>query len=1084
MLENIIQRGTLIAVVVLIVCVLGIAAALRVPVQMIPDLDVRTISVQTSWPGATPQDVEKEILIEQEEYLRTIPNLERLLSTATFGQGRIELEFPFGIDVNEALIRTQNALAQVPSYPENVDEPRISASSFSENAFMFFRISPLPGNPRDLDTDMMGDFIEDNVRTRLERVPGVSQVSVNGAAERQVQIIVDPARLAERGVTLDDLRSAIRARNRDVSGGDVDDGKRRVLVRTIGRYDSLAAVEDTVIAVRGDALIRLGDVAEVRLDHAELRSRSFVDGQPGLGLSIRREPGSNVIAIKQAMQPVIAEINASVLEPAGLQLAPISDDVRYVQESIVNVWKNLLLGALLATLVMFLFLRSLPLTLVGVIGIPICTIAAFIGLLAAGRTINVISLAGVAFAIGMTLDNSIVVLESIVQERRRGLAAFDAALTGVRRVWPAVLASTMTTILVFAPVLFVDEEAGQLYSDVAVAISASILASMLVAIAVIPTAVARLTGQQSAGLGQQTGRWRERALGVSRWLTATPVRRRSCVALTILGTIAAIWILTPPAEYLPEGEEPKVFAIMIAPPGYNIDELTAVAEDVQETFLPFLDDDPGDFADGKTDIPALAYFNLYVQPQRLRAIVEPKDPAHIEPLMKALNDRFSEYPGMRAFSARGSIISSNDGGTRSVNVEIAGADLATLYSAANEVIERAEQVLEDPQVRSEPGSLALAQPLLELVPRWERAAELGFTADKLGYAIAALTDGAYVDEFFLGDDKVDMFIYSAAGQGQQLSRIAELPVYAPGGRVVPVSAVAELVETVDTDAIRRVDGRRTVTVYMIPPRSLALETAIERVRTDVLGELAEEGRLPRDVTLSITGAGDQLDATRESLSGNFLIAIVLCYLVLVAIFTHWGYPLVILTAVPLGIAGGIIGLAMLNAGGSMLPVIGLAPVSQPFDMITMLGFLILVGIVVNNPILIVDRALRNLHDEGLPAEQAVAEAVEARLRPIMMSMITTVFGLAPLVFLPGAGTELYRGVGAIVLFGLLFATLVTLTFLPSLLVMIFKWLERRPARHRKPAAETQSEPSDSLDSRFSRPSGAGTPAGGPPSPPA
>jgi multidrug efflux pump subunit AcrB len=540
---------------------------------------------------------------------------------------------------------------------------------------------------------------------------------------------------------------------------------------------------------------------------------------------------------------------------------------------------------------------------------------------------------------------------------------------------------------------------------------------------------------------------------VSRWLTETPARRASCVALTIVGTIAAIWSLTPPAEYLPEGEEPKVFAIMIAPPGYNIDELTAVAEQVQERFLPFLDEDPRDFAAGKSDIPALAYFNLYVQPQRLRAIVEPKDPAHIEPLMKALNEHFSSYPGMRAFSARGSIISSNDGGTRSVNVEIAGADLATLYSAANDVIERAEQVLEDPQVRSEPGSLALAQPLLELVPRWERAAELGFTADKLGYAIAALTDGAYVDEFFLGDDKVDMFIYSAAGQAQELSRIAELPVYSPGGRVVPVSAVAELVETVDTDAIRRVDGRRTVTVYMIPPRSLPLETAIDRVRSEVLGELAAEGRLPRDVTLSITGAGDQLDATRESLSGNFLIAIVLCYLVLVAIFTHWGYPLVILTAVPLGIAGGIIGLAMLNAGGSMLPMIGLAPVSQPFDMITMLGFLILVGIVVNNPILIVDRALRNLHDEGLAAEQAVAEAVEARLRPIMMSMITTVFGLAPLVFLPGAGTELYRGVGAIVLFGLLFATLVTLTFLPSLLVMIFKSLERRPARHGKPAVE-------------------------------
>ncbi|HSG65492.1 MAG TPA: efflux RND transporter permease subunit, partial [Gammaproteobacteria bacterium] len=799
MLAAIVRRGTLIAVIGLVVCVLGVAAAMRVPVQMIPDLDVRTISVRTSWPGATPQDVEKEILIEQEEYLRTIPNLERLLATATFGEGRIELEFPFGIDINEALIRTQNALAQVPDYPENVDEPRIYASSFSENAFMFFRISPLPGNPRGLDMDMMRDFIEDNVRTRLERVPGVSQVDVNGGAERQVQIIVDPARLAERQVTLNDLRSALRARNRDASGGDIDSGKRRYLVRTVGRYDSLESVADTVIAARGDALIRLRDVADVRLDHFELRSTSFQNGEPGLGLSVRREPGSNVIEIKRAMQPVLEEINRDVLEPRGLRIAPTSDDVRYVEASIANVWKNLALGALLATLVMYLFLRSVPLTLTGVIGIPICTIAAFIGLLVAGRTINVISLAGVAFAIGMTLDNSIVVLESIERERRRGLGALAAAITGVERVWPAVLASTMTTVLVFAPIVFIEEEAGQLYSDVAIAISASILASMLVAITVIPATSARLASRAATASADGGSRWHVGTLAVSLWLTATSIRRAVCVSGTLLVTGTVIWALTPPAEYLPEGEEPKIFSLMIAPPGYNLDEMLRIAEEVQSGILPYLDDEPAGFESGTREVPALAYLTLWVQPQSLRAIVEPKDPAQIESLMRILDQRFASYPGMRAFSSRGSIITSNDGGTRSVNVEISGADLATLYEAGTRVIERAERVLEDPQVRSEPGSLSLAQPLVELVPRWERAAELGFTAEELGYAIGALTDGAYVDEFFFGDDKIDMFLYSSAGQAQELSRIAELPVYAPAGSVVPVGAVARLVETVDTD---------------------------------------------------------------------------------------------------------------------------------------------------------------------------------------------------------------------------------------------------------------------------------------------
>jgi multidrug efflux pump subunit AcrB len=280
MLEGIVRRGTLLTIVVLVVCVFGVIAVMRVPVQMIPDLEVRTISVRTSWPGATPQDVEKEILVEQEEFLRAVPNTQRMISTASTGRARIELEFPFGVDINDALIRVSNALSQVPSYPENVNEPRIYASSFSENSFMYFRVGTLPDNPRGLDIDMMRDFVEDNVRTRMERVPGVSEVRVYGGAERQVQILVDPARLAERDLTLTDVRRAIVGRNRDVSGGDVNSGKRRYLLRTVGRFDSVEELEDLVLARRGDALIRLGDVASVRLDHYEIRARGFSNGEP------------------------------------------------------------------------------------------------------------------------------------------------------------------------------------------------------------------------------------------------------------------------------------------------------------------------------------------------------------------------------------------------------------------------------------------------------------------------------------------------------------------------------------------------------------------------------------------------------------------------------------------------------------------------------------------------------------------------------------------------------------------------------------------------------------------------------------
>jgi multidrug efflux pump subunit AcrB len=246
--------------------------------------------------------------------------------------------------------------------------------------------------------------------------------------------------------------------------------------------------------------------------------------------------------------------------------------------------------------------------------------------------------------------------------------------------------------------------------------------------------------------------------------------------------------------------------------------------------------------------------------------------------------------------------------------------------------------------------------------------------------------------------------------------------------------------------VRRVDGRRTVTLNVIPPESVALETGVQTVRDQVLGHLRGAGAIPAQVSVDISGASDQLQATREALTGNYAVALVLVYLVMVAIFTHWGYPLLIMTTIPLGVAGGIAGLWLLNLGGSLAPLVGLEAVHQPFDMISMLGFLILVGTVVNNPILIVHRAASNVREAGMRAREAVREAVESRLRPIAMSAITTIFGLAPLVFIPGEGTELYRGVGAIVLFGLAGAAIVTLTFLPVLTVWVLGWQERRAER--------------------------------------
>jgi multidrug efflux pump subunit AcrB len=466
---------------------------------------------------------------------------------------------------------------------------------------------------------------------------------------------------------------------------------------------------------------------------------------------------------------------------------------------------------------------------------------------------------------------------------------------------------------------------------------------------------------------------------------------------------------------------------MIAPPGYNLTEMAKIAAELNRDLAPLVDQDPAVFARGESRHPALATLSMNVSPGSLRIVAEPRRAADVDALMETLRAHFLEYPGMRAFASRGSIISSNDGGTRSVNLDISGPDLESLYAAADAAYRKAETLFDSPQIGSDPSSLSLDQPLIQIRPDWLRLAELGVSPTEFGFAVAALSDGAFVDEYFLGDDKIDIFLYSQAGNRQQVEALGRLPIYTRDGGVVPLDSVATIRETVDSDVVRRVDGRRTVTLNIVPPRSLALETAVERAETELLPALRAQGAIPADVTIDISGAADQLDETRDSLSGNFLIAVVLSYLLLVAVFAHWGYPLLILATVPLGLAGGILGLVGLN----LLP-----GVQQPFDMITMLGFLILLGTVVNNPILIVDRTRQNLRERGMDVITAVREAAAARLRPILMTTLTTVFGLAPLVLIPGAGTELYRGLGVVVLAGLVCSTIVTLTFLPSLLIEV------------------------------------------------
>ncbi|ANX04400.1 efflux RND transporter permease subunit [Immundisolibacter cernigliae] len=1027
MLEGIIRHGVVVAVAALVVCLLGAAAIFRVPVQMIPDMDITSLTVTTAWPGAAPQDVEREILIEQEEYLRSIPGLARMTAEATTGGASIELEFGLGRNLSEVLALTNNALSQVPRYPDNVDRPRIFTTAFSDNYFMFYVIQPAAGNPRGLDIEGQFDFVEDHVKAALERTPGVAEVKVEGGAERQLRVYVDPARLAQRRIRLSELRDALLARNQDMSGGDIDAGKRRYLVRTLGRFEDVADVQDTIVAQRDGTPVYVRDLARTELTHAELRTHSRFGGEPGLMVMVKKQRGTNVVEVERAVTATAQRLQQTVLPAAGLQMHLMHSDVNYVRQAVGVVRENLILGALLAVLALYLFLRRATPTLIGALGIPVATLAAFIGLLWAGRTINVVSLAGVALAIGMTLDNNIVVLENIHRHRAAGRRGLDAVLAGTREVWGAVLASTATTVIVFIPLLLVREEAGQLYSDIAIAISAAIIASLLVALTLVPVAEARFASAAgeapTTGLLQRVGQGfagvYTRLLG---WLLRSRARSAGYVAAVALVAGAVALLLTPRAEYLPEGEEAVTFSMLFPPPGYNLATMDRIGREIDAVFAPHLGREAADFDPARDDIPPLRWFMTNASAGGLEIIAGTRDRAHITPLIETLGRRFADYPGMISFSARGSIFSGNEGGTRSMELDISGENLQQLFDLGLKAFLKTREVLHDPQILPDPPSLSLGQPFIEVRPDWERAAELGLGADELGYLVWALADGAYHDDFYLGDRKVDLFLYGSERPPQRPADLAALPLYTERGGIVPLSAVAQLRETVDTDTIRRLNGQRTVTLNIVSPSDMPLETAVQKVEIEVIGALRAAGQVPAGVHITIGGASDKLAATRAALADNMLLALALTYLIMVAILRHWGYPLVIMLTVPLGYAGGVLGLWVMNAVG----------IAATFDMITVLGFLVLIGVVVNNPILLVERHRENLAAGRTPVD-ALLDAARTRLRPIMMTTLTTLFGLFPLVFLPREGTELYRGLGIVLLFGLLFSTLVTLSFTPCLL---------------------------------------------------
>ncbi|MEQ9558869.1 MAG: efflux RND transporter permease subunit, partial [Rhodospirillales bacterium] len=540
-----IQRPIAVMAAVLMLILFGVVALYSIPIQLTPDIRKPVISVETVWPGAAPAEVEREIIVKQEEVLKGIEGLEEIRSESQDGRGRINLEFAIGTNMDKALLLASNRLDRVNGYPEEADEPSIQTASAEDNPIAWFVIVRKPGNNEEIHR--FGDFAEEVIQDRIERVPGVARVNLYGAARKEMTIFVEPGRMARYGLTVTDVVDKLRAANSSVSAGDVDEGKRRYVVRTEGEFQRLEDVSGVILRSDRDpttgrfARVTVGDIATVAWDTSKPTERIRFNGRPAMAFNAVREGGANVIEVMQGIREAVKELNEYALPSQALELRQVYDETIYINSSIDLVQQNIIVGGALAAVMLLLFLRSGGATLIVSMAIPVSVIGAFVAMAAMGRSLNVISLAGIAFAVGMVVDAAIVVLENIFRHRELGRTRAEAAYRGAKQVWVAVLVSALTTVMVFIPVLVMDLEAGQLFRDIAVALSVSVLISLLVAVTLIPALANRILGSPGEDsivrrhipvIDDFAALFMKSLMGLTKWVTAS--RLRSVIMVTVL----------------------------------------------------------------------------------------------------------------------------------------------------------------------------------------------------------------------------------------------------------------------------------------------------------------------------------------------------------------------------------------------------------------------------------------------------------------------------------------------------------------------------------------------------------------------
>lgn len=1011
-----IKRRITVFMVILIVTIFGIIAFSRLGLDMLPELEYPVVSVITTYSGVSSEDVEKLITRPVESVISTVKNVKRVNSTSQEGISAVIVEFEWGTKLDFAAQDVREKLSWVTDYlPKDADSPLVIKFNMSDYPILYYGATGMQ------DTQVLRKYLDDSVRPRLERLEGVASVYVLGGLEREINVLVDRDKLNAYSVSLDQVIGKLARENVNVSGGHVKDGHTEYLVRTMGEYKDTAAMMNTIVAMQGRTPVYLRDVAQVKDTFKEIRNISRTNHRPSVAMMVMKQSGANTVKVVESVNRTLEELRGQM--PPDIRLYAAIDQGKIISQVTRSTRNDAISGGILAILAIFAFLLDWRPTLTIALAIPLSIIATFIGIYLFDYTLNIMTLGGLALAVGMLVDDAIVVIENTFRHlHEEGKDRIMAAMRGAEEVAMAITASTLTTIVVFLPMVLSTGIAGRLSRPLAVTVTLALLASLFVSLTIVPVLASLLFGKRKAAVdgkpaaadadlfARHFGRTRRIYARGLRWSLTHRKTVIAAAAAAFLASLAVVPLLG--TEFMPKQDIPVMMMNVMMPVGTDLQETDRVVRRIENvvlsqpetrfaiSFIGLARERKIDVAwgSGTADVnEAQVFIRLVEKGERVRSM---------ELIMDDIRRQIPQIRGAQIeFFDMGQLFLGQTGENSPILVKAFGKDLDKLKAITDQVAVRMKDV---DGLRDIDTTLKIGKPELQVVVDREKASQMGLTVGQVAETVKAAMLGVVPTKYRSEGDEYDIRVRFREFDRRSVEDVRNIRIVSPAGQFIPLYQIADIVQKLGPVKINRENQDRKVTVKA---------NTFGRDTGSIVADIKKAAagiRMPEGYFVEYGGTYKDMQEAFESLAFALAIAIVLIYMVMAASFESLGHPFVIMLTVPISFIGVALGLLFFG---------------KTLSVPAFMGFIMLCGVVVRNGIVMIDY-INRLRRRGVPAFEAIIQGAAIRLRPILITSLTSILGALPMALSRTQGSEMRSPMAIALAFGLLFATLLTIFVVP------------------------------------------------------